>query len=495
MKTNNSNIFKGYASTLLIGLLMLALQVNHCQAQISFTDSGQRLGNGSSNDVALGDLDGDGDLDAFVINGQWNVEEPNKVLINNSTNQNSIGYENRFIDAFRYGIYVPPDYSPEKKYHLMVYLHGYSDTTSWDFSWYKEDLQAEFPCIVLTPKCPTSYADGWGNSWDMIESYAMHMTFRIIDTLLKNYNIDTTRMHINGTSMGGFGTFYALASHPGMFASAYATCGGGKPSTANALVNTPLWIFHGSNDNTVPVTQSRNMYSAILAAGGTHVRYTEYPGVGHNSWENVSHETTLDHWLLSQQKGSVHEAPDPVESFQCNLNINNKPYLEWSPPADELTNDKMIWYYRVYRNSALFATLNNDKFYLVDSTVLAENQYIYSASAVNYYFIESSPSSDISLNIPAFLKTENLSVPQGAFSIMPNPVVDHATLSFDLEGSGHARIQIYNSLGQTVEKISDEVFPQGTHFIEWNAIKYSKGVYYAAFESKDNKSTIKLVIN
>jgi hypothetical protein len=52
------------------------------QAQISFTDSGQRLGNGSSNDVALGDLDGDEDLDAFVINGQWNVEEPNEVWFN-----------------------------------------------------------------------------------------------------------------------------------------------------------------------------------------------------------------------------------------------------------------------------------------------------------------------------------------------------------------------------------------------------------------------------
>jgi hypothetical protein len=36
------------------------------QAQFTFTDRGQRPGNGSSNDAALGDIDNDGDLDAFV---------------------------------------------------------------------------------------------------------------------------------------------------------------------------------------------------------------------------------------------------------------------------------------------------------------------------------------------------------------------------------------------------------------------------------------------
>ena len=44
-----------------------------------FTDSGQRLGNLPSTSVALGDLDGDGDLDAFATN----FSGPSKVWINN----------------------------------------------------------------------------------------------------------------------------------------------------------------------------------------------------------------------------------------------------------------------------------------------------------------------------------------------------------------------------------------------------------------------------
>jgi hypothetical protein len=46
-----------------------------------FTDSGQLLGSADSAAVSLGDLDGDGDLDAFVANGFWE-EEPNRVWIN-----------------------------------------------------------------------------------------------------------------------------------------------------------------------------------------------------------------------------------------------------------------------------------------------------------------------------------------------------------------------------------------------------------------------------
>jgi hypothetical protein len=43
------------------------------------------------------------------------------------------------------------------------------------------------------------------------------------------------------------------------------------------------------------------MMKALWAAGG-HPNYTEYPGVGHNSWENAYATAYLYEWLLKHRR-------------------------------------------------------------------------------------------------------------------------------------------------------------------------------------------------
>jgi hypothetical protein len=43
------------------------------------------------------------------------------------------------------------------------------------------------------------------------------------------------------------------------------------------------------------------MTDALRRAGG-EPRYTEFPGVGHNSWENAYGTDALYEWLLLQKK-------------------------------------------------------------------------------------------------------------------------------------------------------------------------------------------------
>ena len=50
-----------------------------------FSDSGQRLGNSASQGVKLGDVDGDGDLDALVANGSYVQPQPNRVWLNDGS--------------------------------------------------------------------------------------------------------------------------------------------------------------------------------------------------------------------------------------------------------------------------------------------------------------------------------------------------------------------------------------------------------------------------
>jgi predicted peptidase len=72
-------------------------------------------------------------------------------------------------------------------------------------------------------------------------------------------------------------------------------------AVAACVGKTPVWVFHGDADLAVPVTESRNMVEALKAARGD-VRYNEYPGVGHNSWDKAYAEPELFSWLMSQHK-------------------------------------------------------------------------------------------------------------------------------------------------------------------------------------------------
>ena len=72
-----------------------------------------------------------------------------------------------------------------------------------------------------------------------------------------------------------------------------------EAEVAAKIGKTPVWIFHGGSDNDVPVEYSRKMFAA-LKADGADVRYTEYPGVDHNSWHKAYAEPELMIWLLSK---------------------------------------------------------------------------------------------------------------------------------------------------------------------------------------------------
>jgi predicted peptidase len=182
-----------------------------------------------------------------------------------------------------------------------VYLHGSRDTVSRDTDYYSERFQSMRPTFFVTPKC-TEPNLGWGDTWHSEHTPHAKKVLKLIDSLTSRYNIDKKRIYIYGISMGGFGVFSMLAKEPGKFAAAYAICGGSDPKAASKLLNTALWIFHGDADDVVPVHLSRDIYNEIVRLGGKVVKYTEYPGVKHNSWENALKEPKLNDWLYSYSK-------------------------------------------------------------------------------------------------------------------------------------------------------------------------------------------------
>ena len=86
-----------------------------------------------------------------------------------------------------------------------------------------------------------------------------------------------------------------------MFAAAVPICGGGDETRAESIAKVPVWVFHGGQDSVVQTACLRNMVAALKNAGGTP-KYTEYPGVGHDSWTHAFKEPELLPWLFAQKR-------------------------------------------------------------------------------------------------------------------------------------------------------------------------------------------------
>ncbi len=291
------------------------------------------------------------------------------------------GYEDKSFRSMRYGLFKPLNYDPAKSYPLIIYLHGSRDTVSRDLYWYQESVQREHPCFVLTPKCENP-DQGWGNTWSAKHAEATAKTLALADSIVKRYNINTNRLYLYGISMGGFGVFSILQKEQGKFAAAYAICGGSDARAASQLTGTPLWIFHGAIDDVVPVHLSRDVYREIVRLGGKKVRYTEYPGVKHNSWENVSKEGSLRQWLFTQDKGKPGGPATPVKDFSAGTE-KNAVTLNWKPGGT-------VWYYRLFRDSDPIAELDGAATSFTDPSP-SSGIHTYSITAVNFHFRESAP--------------------------------------------------------------------------------------------------------
>lgn len=224
-------------------------------------------------------------------------------------------------DTLRYRIMYPANYRPEKKYPLIVFLHGSGERGNDNELqlihggklFVREDIRNNHPAIVIFPQCPKDSA--WSrfkrgpkpNQWlydaTLTATTPALLVKKLMDSLINTGKTDKKRMYIGGLSLGGMGTYDMLVRYPGYFAAAFPICGATDVSTFLAQAGpVPMWIFHGADDVVVPPTFNRELYKGLVEKGARNVQYTEYPGVNHNSWDNAFAEADLLPWMMSKKK-------------------------------------------------------------------------------------------------------------------------------------------------------------------------------------------------
>jgi predicted peptidase len=221
--------------------------------------------------------------------------------------------------SYRYQVYVPAGYATAAAWPVILFLHGAGErgadgllqTTVGLGPAIRRDA-SRYPAIVVFPQVPAD------SQWVGVPA---DLALTALRQTLAEFRGDPDRVYLTGLSMGGHGAWYLAYRHPELFAAVAPICGwvsefsafrgsvavvppdSGPPSPALArrLRQVPIWIFHGEMDAVIPVTGSREP-AAALEGVGAKVRFTEYLGLNHNSWDATYGSDEFVKWLFAQRR-------------------------------------------------------------------------------------------------------------------------------------------------------------------------------------------------
>ena len=216
---------------------------------------------------------------------------------------NEVIYPSTYGNGQKFGYleYLPPNYSSNSnKYAVLISLHGLgerSSGTSVDleklkvanmvaklYYWQKRD----FPFIVISPQQPNNVTGRYSGrgSWDS------NIIDEVLERVKKLRRVDTDRIYITGTSMGGGGVWSYLKAHGDKIAAAAPICGtrtiNSTDAASSKVKNTPIWAFHNHDDGVVGVGSTENIFNWIATASpAVKPKKTIFKSGGHNSWDRV----------------------------------------------------------------------------------------------------------------------------------------------------------------------------------------------------------------
>ncbi|MBQ2683745.1 MAG: hypothetical protein IJH68_10935 [Thermoguttaceae bacterium] len=133
--------------------------------------------------------------------------------------------------TIHYLVQLPPEYDPNRKYPLVVTLHGENTTPAQQLDWWagmrkNDDSHARlgqagrFGYIVLAPE----WASGDERVWDYSPKQSAAVLYSLRDAL-QRFSIDTDRIFLSGHSAGGTGTWDLGIAHPDLWAGIIPICG------------------------------------------------------------------------------------------------------------------------------------------------------------------------------------------------------------------------------------------------------------------------------
>ncbi len=194
-----------------------------------------------------------------------------------------------------YSLYVPENYSPSRKWPLIICLHGAGgcgDQFIW--SWLRPAKSRGY--MLLAPKSQDV-------TWSILQP---GRDIRSVESMLEEvsgeYAVDRDRVYLSGLSDGGTYTYLlGLARHE-LFAGIAPVAGDLHGMADDMLLRKqgrelPIYIVHGAHDHIFSVESAREGH-AILTRLGYNARYEELPDWGHSYCSEVNEQLVMP-WFES----------------------------------------------------------------------------------------------------------------------------------------------------------------------------------------------------
>lgn len=199
---------------------------------------------------------------------------------------------------FNYIEYLPKDFDENKKYPLVLFLHGAGErgnvvehTARYGFMKNVREDGKEYPFIYVSPQCPGDKY--WGCYTESLLAF--------LDYICETLPVDRERIYLTGLSMGGTGTWMLAMADPERFAAIAPVCGTGIYWYGCRLTKLPIYMFHGDCDDIVPVGESVSMLNAVNKNGGM-AKLEIVNGGGHDIYCDVFTDKLVE-WFLSHKRG------------------------------------------------------------------------------------------------------------------------------------------------------------------------------------------------
>jgi predicted esterase len=239
-----------------------------------------------------------------------------------------------------YALYVPPSYTPDQAYPLIVCLHGAGFTGQAYLDRWVPRLENRY---ILA--CPTIAMGAW---WTR---FGEELTLAILKRVSEEYHIDPDRTFLTGMSNGGIGTWIIGMHHADLFAGISPMASGIDdvlfPFVEN-LMHTPVYVIHGAKDQVMPVHLSQDLVREMKRQGVPHLyrehAWTHPHAGGHFAFtENLI--DSRDQYITGRIYAKLHaEIMDPNTIVVNTVRVKeytlflNKKLVDFSQPIVVRTN-------------------------------------------------------------------------------------------------------------------------------------------------------------